>query len=107
MFQKLKELWARLTAPYDEELEEAKAVVCDACHCGSGFCYICPVMFANCQENTESLGGKENQNMDFNVKIIPTENNRTYAELPDGLRLIFEANGQYVGHYNPDLSEAI
>lgn len=44
------------------------------------------------------------------TKWIPAESyaedGRYYMEFPDGLRLIFDANG-YVGYYNPNLSEAI
>lgn len=52
MFEKIKALWAYLTAPYDEELENAKDVVCSACDYWGGFCSMCPVTFTNNQEKT-------------------------------------------------------
>lgn len=50
MFEKIKALWTYLTAPYDEELENAKDIVCNSCGYGSEFCSMCPVEFIDCQE---------------------------------------------------------
>ena len=42
------------------------------------------------------------------AKLIPDieHPSRSYIELPDGYRLIFN-NGEYVGRYNPNLAEVI
>lgn len=50
MFEKIKALWAYLTAPYDEELENAKDVVCGACEYENGFCPMCPVTYIDHQK---------------------------------------------------------
>lgn len=47
MFKRIKTLWMYLTAPYDEELENAKDIVCKACNYEDGFCSMCPIMFIN------------------------------------------------------------
>lgn len=42
------------------------------------------------------------------TKLIPDieHSTRSYLELPDGYRLIFEGS-EYVGRYNPNLAEVI
>ena len=50
MFRKLRDLWLKLTAPYDEELCEAIETVCRSCKYHGACCDLCPVSYIETKE---------------------------------------------------------